>query len=726
MAGGLFPRIKTWVSTEDVVFSDLNGEFDNIINNLVPLMIDGYSVNVAQMQVTADPGAVGSESLATTLGGELARLRFLIHELSGETQWYTAPASSLKSLANALGTAALNNRLVSGRVLTTSSQPAFLVPDGSARTIKLKGASTNFLYYINGAQYTISSDVTITSLTAAPSTNNTALVNDTAMSQQDWTKYSGENGQEITIDVVGSGISALAGQFAAFKVVHGGNTEYFTAYVETNKLTRARRSNFFDSADAPLTRIKLSDDDTITLMKLSWIYAKTDGTLTVSYTNPVYAKTAPTSPANGDYWFDLTNNTWMLYNVSSFVSANATIVGYCFQNTTATIGARSFEFFLGYDDVSNVEVIYNTASQVTSRFPGAQASIWGFTIRDERNLFVWDMTVNLDSGVTEAASTFYYFYITQGGDPVISDVRPQFREEIRGWYHPHQSWRCFGSSYNDGSQNLGPVNSFFTRGNAIKVSESHTASSNIEVTDRVIFVDGTSATTQTLPSAAYCTGQSLTFLRTDNTLANVVTLHGFASETIRGSVTYKMCQQNESVTILSDGLNWRVVGQYFPAVITNAGTMTIGAVTTPPTKGTIGIDEVQWSRVGRYAQLIYQYETTAAGSAANGSGDYLYTLPTGLVADTTIIPALTTATTGFTVTPLGKTIVPFSKAFVTNGTNRGDGWAQLYSTTQMRIAVWQDAGAPQIHGSAYYGLAPGGGLMVVYINAMVPMVNWEY
>jgi hypothetical protein len=75
---GLFSRLTTWASLQDVTYSAFNAEFDNIITNFVPLMMDDYSTNATQMQVQTDPGESGTESLATTLAGELARIRFVL------------------------------------------------------------------------------------------------------------------------------------------------------------------------------------------------------------------------------------------------------------------------------------------------------------------------------------------------------------------------------------------------------------------------------------------------------------------------------------------------------------------------------------------------------------------------------------------------------------------------------------------------------------------------
>lgn len=68
-----------------------NADHQNHIDNHVPLQMDDYSSSVPQMQTTTDPGEIGGESQATTLAGELERLRFIIHEITGKTQWHPSP-----------------------------------------------------------------------------------------------------------------------------------------------------------------------------------------------------------------------------------------------------------------------------------------------------------------------------------------------------------------------------------------------------------------------------------------------------------------------------------------------------------------------------------------------------------------------------------------------------------------------------------------------------------
>src|SRR4030065_576138 len=84
----VFSRVKTWVSNEVLTAADLNGEVNNIINNMQPNGIEDASGSVADMQAVTDPGAVGSESQATDLLGEIKRLRYAVKRIVG-AQWYT-------------------------------------------------------------------------------------------------------------------------------------------------------------------------------------------------------------------------------------------------------------------------------------------------------------------------------------------------------------------------------------------------------------------------------------------------------------------------------------------------------------------------------------------------------------------------------------------------------------------------------------------------------------
>lgn len=70
----------------------------------------------------------------------------------------------------------------------------------------------------------------------------------------------------------------------------------------------------------------------------------------------------------------------------------------------------------------------------------------------------------------------------------------------------------------------------------------------------------------------------------------------------------------------------------YPGSDWTAYDLTISAMTTPPTKGTVVRDEARWRRVGDSMEIEYNYRQTGAGSA--GSGAYIFRLPPGYEIDT--------------------------------------------------------------------------------------------
>ncbi len=92
--GANFSRIKAWIA-EVLTASDLNAEFDNIVNNFDPDGLDDASATATAMQATADPYPGSVVSLPTSLRGELQRIRYVIKQITGQTYWYVDPAGGL-------------------------------------------------------------------------------------------------------------------------------------------------------------------------------------------------------------------------------------------------------------------------------------------------------------------------------------------------------------------------------------------------------------------------------------------------------------------------------------------------------------------------------------------------------------------------------------------------------------------------------------------------------
>ena len=75
----------------------------------------------------------------------------------------------------------------------------------------------------------------------------------------------------------------------------------------------------------------------------------------------------------------------------------------------------------------------------------------------------------------------------------------------------------------------------------------------------------------------------------------------------------------------------------FMTPFTITGTNVVTATTTAPTKGTVVVDTIGYSRQGDEAHIIGALKMSAAGT--NGSGDYLFQLPAGLMFDLSKVPA---------------------------------------------------------------------------------------
>lgn len=80
----------------------------------------------------------------------------------------------------------------------------------------------------------------------------------------------------------------------------------------------------------------------------------------------------------------------------------------------------------------------------------------------------------------------------------------------------------------------------------------------------VICNNGSTAITETLPTAVGITGRIYTIKKGTSSTANV-TIDAAGSETIDGALTLVLSDDQGAVTIVSDGAGWKVIGKYLSA-----------------------------------------------------------------------------------------------------------------------------------------------------------------
>lgn len=459
MAGGLFQRLTIWTQLETLTAQSLNAEFDNIINNLSPGEIASIAQTVTQMQIQLNPGGLGTEILAQNDEQDIEQLRFVIARLMGTTYWYQAPALTISEINNllVLGVGIQTNRVVSGKQ-DAYDQPQFLLAAGTSLGVTLEASPTSiFTYVVDGVTVTVSANIVVTGLSPAPASNNTATINNALIVNDMYAGQDNADINQISITGAGSAITAQIGSWAAFKVVDSGNTEYFFGFVQdANTIVHVYRGYYFDSSSNPIVRIPINNGDTITIMKLTWLFGALSGTaINVCYTNPVVSTIAPVSPAVGDYWFDLIAGYWKTFNGTAYVNANATFIGTCIQNTTECVGTRSNDFFAVYNSLNTVGLKQNSTSGAIGTSGYSQISVAGNILRYAPYSLQWNAPANLDVGVTIQANTKYYFYITDTGATIISDQFPYDRNaDLLGLYHPYKPWRCVGETITNVSSNF--------------------------------------------------------------------------------------------------------------------------------------------------------------------------------------------------------------------------------------------------------------------------------
>ena len=149
--------------------TEYNADHQQHINNLTPPNVDDYSSSAAEMRSYVDPGDVDSESLATSMAGEIERLRYSIKHIKGVVngtavpQWYsksylvTVPNYSVTSLKLANGATAIqiindatsgvtpigtNTTLVSRAITLTRTRVRVAASFSGSLTVTVAGGKT--------------------------------------------------------------------------------------------------------------------------------------------------------------------------------------------------------------------------------------------------------------------------------------------------------------------------------------------------------------------------------------------------------------------------------------------------------------------------------------------------------------------------------------------------------------------------------------------------------
>jgi len=353
------------------------------------------------------------------------------------------------------------NAIISGQVRSTSAFPDFIRANGAAPSFTLEAATTNLVLNIDSLATIYVDDIVEAGLATAPTSQNTCQVNDSNLTGQESSKTQGENGTQIIIDNAGNNITNRIGQYVIFKT----STEFMLAFISSaTLLTNVYRGYFLDSSGLPLNRVPLNNNDTLSIMSAGWVFVENDGlTIDVTFNSPIVSNVEPSSPSVGDYWFDREEGnaigTWKRFDGASFVQINRNIIGIVAIDATNCIASRSFNFSKNFADFNPVDIkFFNNSTVITARSDDFTVNVYGKNVFFRHTGVSWDIATDLEAGQSEASNTTYYFYITEKGETIISDIAPyDERGILKGFYHPYNTWRNIGSIFNNGSSNFDAI-----------------------------------------------------------------------------------------------------------------------------------------------------------------------------------------------------------------------------------------------------------------------------
>lgn len=334
---------------------------------------------------------------------------------------------------------------------------------------------------------------------------------------------------------------------------------------------------------------------------------------------------------------------------------------------------------------------------------------------------------NITSGTLPAAQLPNPSASTKGGVQSIAAVSHQFLTTISTSGVPAQAQPVCGDLTGNSTTGSPGSSTFCNGAGAWAVPTAASAYSIVTRTTTTsaainteYLVSASSGWTFTLPDATTAgTGQQIVLTRTDNSLANVITINTTSSQTIGVyGTSVHAYTQGEAWYFICDGANWQVAGHKSQTPWLSYSP-TIGAVTTPPTLGSTTTAVAFWKRDGDNVSILYRVFIPTGGTGANsGSGVYKYPLPANITANTSVVTATTSTSFGSNSTPLGTSVGYF--ALSSSAASTGHGSVFLYDSSNIKLLSPGNG----FIGSGFVGFT-GASAEEYSFNVVIPAANWE-
>ena len=399
--------------------------------------------------------------------------------LDGKTLEIGLDSGSEPTNSEVVSRSSSENSIVSCKTSANSSQPKFIEVIPNTLNFKILATDTPLELIINGEAVTISKDITVQNVLGALDSANTLspviesyseskpYVVDSEF-QDYYERYAGEAdniynekgdvgffkfnnvGSSVLLKGVGNKVAFIMG--STQKEIWTG---YLSSSTETTQdIYNIRRRWAFLPNDNLCNELSFRSSNSRTattgttciLLNIGYVFIDRDNPNVprIAYKEPVISSKEPTGNQTGDYWFNTARNSWNVYGDDRFSEVNRLPIAEVYTSSTKIEGYRCYYTRESFNKINTTE--WDFKEDLTYKSPSYKegvVNVFGNLITIPKNT---EVTGEVTDGPTDINHT-YYLYIKENGDlTFIKDHRPYYSNELRGYYHRGETWRCLANA----------------------------------------------------------------------------------------------------------------------------------------------------------------------------------------------------------------------------------------------------------------------------------------
>ena len=185
---------------------------------------------------------------------------------------------------------------------------------------------------------------------------------------------------------------------------------------------------------------------------MHWIFIDTTKELKLTDIEPLYGKDStarPSSPSNGQYFFDLSKSQWFKYNGTSWGVAKECFIGIVANSDfacKAVTESDPYKPFNSYNDISIDSIRSYNSGSARLVYPQSRVSYVSVFGENEQKI--------LDTHWSDSSYPYVggrgYLYVDPYGKLVADYSMPFYYPNRKGYYHRNlANYRCVGKQYRD-------------------------------------------------------------------------------------------------------------------------------------------------------------------------------------------------------------------------------------------------------------------------------------